>query len=1126
MFDSRFGRFVGAVLLAVAFGALAVAAQGPADTLLSGFQNPPASAKPRVWWHWMNGNITKDGIKADLEWMKRVGIGGVQNFDAALMTPVVVDKRLVFMTPEWKEAFASAVALADKLGLEFAIAGSPGWSESGGPWVPAEQGMKKLVWTETRVDGGKPFGGSLAKPPSSPGPFQNARSVGGLGGFGEAFKAPDFYRDVAVLAVPTPSGDLSMAELAPTFSVGGARVDAAKIADGDFTTTVSFPAAAAGQSANLDIDLGKPQTICALSLGTTNTNPMAMFQAVTDDGPQLFASEDGLQYRPVARVPRGRLPQYTVSFPGVRTRYVRVAFETPAPERIAEGIDIPGLDLRMPAAKEVLITELALHTAPRVHRSEDKAGFAPTPGLGGLDTPQAAADQAIATDAVIDLTAKMRPDGTLDWAPPAGRWTVLRLGYSLTGKENSPASPEATGLEVDKMSASAVKAYFTRYLDMYRDASGGLMGRRGLGFMITDSWEAGVANWTDEMIAEFTKRRGYDPRPWLPALTGRIVRSAEATDRFLFDFRATIAELTVVNHYDQLTTMLRERGMARYSESHEDRRAMIADGMEVKRTAAIPMSAMWTGRGGPLGVPPQFAADIRESASVAHIYGQNIVAAESLTAGGGAYTFSPETLKATADAELSSGLNRFVIHTSVHQPLEKKPGLGLGPFGQWFTRHETWAEQAGVWMTYLARSSYMLQQGKFVADVLYHYGDDSNITALFGEKGPDIPAGYSFDYANTDVVLNRLAVSNGRLTTTTGMQYRVLVLDANARLMTLPVLRKLRDMVKAGAVVAGARPVRSPRLMDDEKEFTAVADELWGSGAAPRTVGAGRVYADGSVAAVAAAEKIAPDFEHSKPRPDTALLFVHRALPDGDIYWVNNRQKRDEAVETTFRATGRAPEVWHADTGVVEPASYRVVNGRTVVPLRLTPEDAVFVVFRKAATVSSRVMPVPSSVELAALAGPWTVAFQAGRGAPASATFATLTSWSENAAGGIKYFSGTAIYRMSVDVPAAWVAQGAQLWIDLGDVKNLAQVTVNGKVLATVWKRPFEVNVTGALHAGSNTVEVAVTNLWVNRIVGDQQPDAKDKLTFTPMPFYRANSPLLPSGLLGPVRIVTRRAGM
>ena len=359
--------------------------------------------------------------------------------------------------------------------------------------------------------------------------------------------------------------------------------------------------------------------------------------------------------------------------------------------------------------------------------------------------------------------AKMSADGKLDWTPPAGTWMVLRIGYSLTGATNRPASPEATGLEVDKLSKVHVKSYFDNYLGQYKDTVGALMGKRGLQYIITDSWEAGVQNWTDDMIAEFAKHRGYDMQPWLPVLAGHIVESAEASDRFLFDFRKTIADLTAENHYDQLTTMLRERDMGRYTESHESGRAFIADGMEVKRNAAIPMSAMWTS--GPGQATERYDADVRESASVAHIYGQNLVAAESLTASSGAWSFSPETLKPTADRLMAMGLNRFVIHTSVHQPSNDKiPGLGLGPFGQWFTRHETWAEQAKAWTTYLARSCYLLQQGKFVADIAYYYGEDSNITALFSGRGPDIPAGYNFDYVNSDVILNRLAVTNGLIT--------------------------------------------------------------------------------------------------------------------------------------------------------------------------------------------------------------------------------------------------------------------------------------------------------------------------------------------------------------------------
>jgi hypothetical protein len=720
---------------------------------------------------------------------------------------------------------------------------------------------------------------------------------------------------------------------------------------------------------------------------------------------------------------------------------------------------------------------------------------------------------------VIDLTSKMRADGTLDWTPPAGRWVVLRFGYSLTGHQNSPASPEATGLEVDKLNKGYVKAYFDNYLGQYKNTVGELMGKRGLRYVITDSWEAGVQNWTDDMFAEFAKRRGYDLHPWLPVLAGRVVESAEASDRVLWDFRKTIGQLTAENHYDQLTTLLRERGMGRYTESHESGRAFIGDGMEVKRNADVPMSAMWTPRS-PTDEQTGYSADIRESASVAHIYGQNLVAAESLTASGGAWSWSPETLKPTADKELAMGLNRFVIHTSVHQPLtDKAPGLGLGPFGQWFTRLETWAEIAKPWTTYLARSSYMLQQGKFVADVIYFYGEDSNITALFGAKLPDVPAGYNYDFVNADALVNKLTVAGGRLVTATGMSYRLLALDPNSQHMSLPVLRKIRELVNAGAAVVGPKPMNSPSLSDDQAEFSIIADELWGPGTGERNAGKSKVYANQTVAQALALAQVTPDFEYSKPQTDTNLLFVHRKLPDGEVYWVNNRANRKENLDASFRVTGKAAETWHPQTGKTEPASYKIAGGRTTVSLRLEPADAVFVVFRKAAAAPSRTVPAPVETALATIEGPWEISFQAERGAPAKITLTQLSSWHENSDAGVKYFSGAGTYTKTIQAPAAWFKTGTRLLLDLGDTKNLAEVTVNGKPLGILWKTPFQVDVTGALKPGANALQVKVTNLWVNRLIGDQQPDAAKKYTYTTQQFYRADSPLLPSGLLGPVRI-------
>lgn len=1107
-------RSLGLALLLLT-ATLAAFSQSGDDALLRGFLNPPDGAKPRVWWHWMSGNITKEGIKADLEWMKRAGIGGFQNFDAGLNTPQIVEKRLVFMTPEWKDAFKYAASLADQLGLEMAIAGSPGWSESGGPWVPPRQAMKKYVWSETRVDGGRPLASPLPMPPSATGPYQNLPFVRRRsGGDGQAQpQPPEYYTDAAVVAYRAPESDRPMIEMRPKVSSSGGSFDLAALTDGDFSKTTLLPSAPVGEKSWLQYEFPQPETFGGLTfIAAGGPGGRGGSGAGTQE---LEAGDDGRQFRTVVRIPAGAR---SVAFDAVTARFFRISMLMPKPQQIQPGGGLGGGAQTPAAPAGVQVAQFVLHSSI-VHRFQEKAAFSAASNIYAIATPPVAADQAVRAASVVDLTARMRPDGTLDWTPPAGRWVVLRIGCSLTGRQNSPASPEATGLEVDKLNRGSVKAYFDHYLDLYKDATGGLIGGHGLQYVITDSWEAGTANWTDDMIAEFHKRRGYDMKPWFPALAGHIVESAEATDRFLWDFRRTLADLVAEYHYDQLTDILKARGMARYTESHESGRAFIGDGMEVKRSAAVPMSAMWTAQAG--RPSSRYDADIRESASVAHIYGQNLVAAESLTAGSGAWSFSPETLKPTADREMSLGLNRFVVHTSVHQPSNDKiPGLGLGPFGQWFTRHETWAGQARPWTTYLARSSHMLQQGKFVADIIYYYGEDSNITALFANNPPPIPPGYSFDYINGDALRNRLAVeSGGLLTTASGMSYRALVLDPNSRHMPLAVLRKIRDLVNAGAVVVGPKPIDSPSLADDQTEVRAIADRFWGG-----QTGKGKVFGTGTIQDALASLKVAADFEYTRAHPDTELAFVHRRLADGDVYWVSQRNARAEDVEATFRVAGKAPELWHPDTGVVEPASYRIADGRTIVPLHLDPNDAVFVVFRKAATAASRTVPRPVETMLDTVGGAWEVKFQPDRGAPARVTLPALSSWHENPDAGVKYFSGAGAYSKTVQASAGWFKTSSRILLDLGDVKNIAEVRVNGRALGILWKAPFRVDVTPALKPGDNALEIKVTNLWVNRLIGDQQPDAARKYTYTAIQFYRADSPLLPSGLIGPVRFLKSAA--
>ena len=1109
------------------------AAQNAMDSLRTGFENPPESARPRVWWHWMNGNITKEGIKLDLAWMHRVGLGGFQTFDAALSTPQVVKERLAYMTPQWQDAFKYAIETGDQYGMEMAIAGSPGWSESGGPWVPPSEGMKKYVWSETVIEGGQPFTGKLASPPETTGAFQNIGIHDALGSAPGSKPAPRFYADSVVIAYRQPESDVSLESLHPNITASGGSPDVAMLTDGDLSKSTGIPIPEAGQKAWIQYAFSEPTTIRAVTLVTENPSRIvAMIYGIAAPKKALEASDDGQTWRTVAELPTGESPETTVSFPAVKAKYFRVTFlrvPPPAPPAWAVGLDPKSFGLRYGAAPtQYEIAELVLHPGARVDHFEEKAAFVPTPDLYEYATPSVQPEDAVKKSDVIDLTSKMHPDGTLDWTPPPGRWVVLRFGYSLLGITNHPATAEATGLEVDKLNGRDVRQYMENYLDSYKKTVGPeMMGKRGITYVINDSWEAGSQNWTDDMIADFKRLRGYDPVPWMPVLTGEVVGSAADSDRFLWDFRKTIGDLIADEHYGVLENVLHEWHMGHYGESHESGRAFVADGMEVKKFNEVPMSAMWTQTPGVNQPQYDYNADDRESASVAHIYGQNLAAAESMTAAAAPWAWSPATLKPTADQEFLNGINRFCIHESAHQPLvDKKPGLTLGPFGQWFNRNETWADEAGPWVTYLARNSYMLQQGRFAADVIYFYGEDSNLTAIYNKKSPDLPAGYGFDYVNADALIHVLKVdAQGHITTPGGTNYRILGLASYSRHMSLPVLRAIHHLVSDGATVAGDKPTDDPSLADNESEFQSLANDLFGDGTGVHHVGKGTVYAGDTVAKALEGMHVQPDFTYtSQSGSDANLKFVHRKLQDGDLYFVDNRSDQPAQVDAVFRLSGRAPRLWYSETGTSKPASYSIAEGRTTVPLKLEPWGTVFVVFRQPTSKESWKAPAQEETQLASVEGPWNVEFPPDWGAPPSITLDKLASWSANSEEGVKYFSGTGTYTKTINAPSSWFSHGAHIWLDLGDVKNLADVTVNGKPLGVVWHAPYRVDATSALHPGANHLSIKVTNAWVNRMIGDQQPGATKQYTFADVKPYRANSPLLPSGLLGPVTVI-REAG-
>ena len=1095
--------------------------EAKSEALIAGFREPPNAARPRVWWHWMNGNITEDGIRKDMEWMKRVGIGGLQNFDASLLTPQIVDKRLVYMTPDWKHAFHFAAELADKLDLELAIASSPGWSETGGPWVQPKNGLKKLVWNETLVDGGKRFRGRLAQPPAVTGPFQSLAVDDPMAALapGKHAPAPSYYADTLVLAFPVRN---TRAPALPQVTDGsGEPIDAAILNDGDLQTTIDLKRGSTEQPGALLLTYPVATTVRSATVYVRGQSALSNLGVL----PRLEArSKDGT-WRKVCDVPLSPIPT-TVSFDAITAKEFRLVFEPKDSTTIDMSEGAPGAAggeilsaMSASSKKPFKVAELRLSSDAKVNRFEAKAGFSVERDYYQLDVDVGGNTDGVSPGSVIDLTGRMKADGTLDWTPPRGNWRVLRMGFSLLGTTNHPAPAEATGLEVDKFDGAAVREYLETYLGMYRDTTGDeLMGAHGVRALLNDSIEVGAANWTPKMLEQFKRLRGYDATPWMPALTGVIIGSRKASDAFLYDYRRTLADLIASEHYGTIATIAHEHGLKVYGEALEDNRPSLGDDMTMRSHTDIPMSAMWT-YARKTGPKPTYLADIKGAASVAHLYGQNLVAAESMTSKRAPWAFAPSDLRRVIDLEFVTGVNRPVIHTSVHQPVDDKvPGLSLFFFGQYFNRHENWAEMAKPWVDYISRNSYLLQQGRNFADVAYFYGEEAPLTGLYGETTiADAPTSYAYDFLSVDALMKLLSVENGELVAKSGARYKVLYLGGSSKRMTLPVLQRIASLGDAGAVIVGDAPQSSPSLDEDEAAFDALVKRLWRDQPVT-TVGQGKVIAGLSVEAALASLQVKPDFSYTKPQNDSELLFIHRHLTDGDVYFVNNRKNRPEHVDVHFRVTGKAPEIWHADAGSTEAASYRIEGNETIVPLDMTAEDSFFVVFRKPAQAPSATVPTKLFTRIGEIDGPWDIAFQANRGAPASMRLDSLASLSDQADPGVKYFSGVATYMKTFTVPAGG-KPGAPLYLDLGRIGDVAEVRVNGQMAGTVWKAPYRLDIGSMVHRGRNSLDIRVADLWVNRLIGDAQSGAK-KITYTSMPTYTAAAPLRPSGLLGPVTLL------
>lgn len=997
------------------------------DSLKAGFLNPPPSARPGVYWYFMDGNQSESSMTADLESMQRAGIGYVVFLEVNVGVP---RGKVDFLSEKWQELFKHAVRESERLGIEITLGVGPGWSGSGGPWVLPRQSMQHLVSSTLSVSADTIKGAIQLPLPLPKKPFF------GEGGLTPVMKEQwkGFYEDVAVLAFPTPATE----------------------------------------------------------------------DRITD------VDEKALYYR--------------------------------APYSSAKGV------------KQF---------------------------LPDLPADTAISKNAIDQQQIVDLTDKLQPDGSLNWKVPRGKWTIMRFGTRNNGAVTRPAPFPGLGFEADKLDTVAMNAHLDAYMGKLLNKIGQPDPKRagGLKMLHMDSWEMGAQNWTAGFRETFIKKRGYDPLPFYPVYTGNIVGSTETSERFLWDLRLTLQELVLENHANYLKKYAHRNGLKLSIEPYDMNPT--AD-MELGAVADVPMCEFWS-KG--FGYNTTFSCI--EAASIAHVNGIPLVPAEAFTAENNeSWKQYPGSMKNQGDWAFATGINRLVYHTFVNQSLNDslRPGMTMGPYGVHWDRGQTWWPMAEGYHRYIARCQFVLQQGRAVADILYLTPEGAPhvfrapASALTGDEMLPDRKEYNFDGCSPGQ-LYAAQVKDNCIVFPGGATYRILVLPS-FKTMTPALLEKIRSLIHDGATVVGPPPTGAPGLSGfpgSDKEVRAIAKEVWGvdapekrtaqavaleqggpnavveaSGSADapeqrttRSYGKGKVIWNGDLspkenslypeygptAAILREMGIAEDFRSPGP-----VRYTHRITADRDIYFVSNRTDQPFKTDATFRAAKGVPVLWDPLTGDIRTLpEFHKGDEKTTVPLEFEPHQSFFIVFEKNASPSNKKKNFPQKFIAGTLNRPWTVSFDPKWGGPAKITFDQLDDWTQRTEEGIKYYSGIAVYKQHFNLPAA--ATG-KIYLDLGEVKHMARIRLNGRDLGVVWTAPWKVDITAAVKQKNNQLEIAVANLWPNRLIGDEKlPDdgirdgqwpawllegkarTSGRYTFTTYNPYKKDSPLLPSGLTGPVII-------